>query len=211
MKKTMIAFAVLFAFAATAAHAESVKGKASAEAYGGFGFTYAGGSIPSGASVETSTAYNVGILGSYGFADTVSFIGGFEYSSKPLVVKYEGGEKDTFQLKYANILAGVRFFITDGFYGEGGFFYGIKAGDQKAKWEADGDSGTVNISDIDSAKVNNDFGLFLGLGYIFAINNNVAIDLGLRVEGGLVKTYEYEDTKIQTRDIMLNLGAQYTF
>lgn len=212
MKRKVIvavsAFCLLFA---AAAHAENAAGQFSAEIYGGAGVGAPTGSYP-GASSNADTVFNFGALCGYTVIDNLALIGGVEYASKPMVLKYSlDSEKDTFKLHYYDFLLGARYFATDGFYFEGGLFYGLKAGDQKAKWSGDSGSGEIKISDIEGAENNNDFGFFLGLGYVAKISQHFALDFGCRLESGLVNVYKNADTKIRTNDIVLNAGAQYIF
>ena len=210
MRKKVLGMALVFVIGTAAAQAQSLAGKGSIEGFGGIGMTYLGGTLAAGESGETATSYSFGALGAYGVSDSVQLFGGAAYAYRPLALSAsdaDSSEDVTLKYTYIDLLFGARFFISS-FYFEAGAYYGIIAGDPEFEAKAAGMTFTGKIKDLGSSTAN-DYGLVLGLGYLFVVNEKVSLDLGLRAKGGLSDVYKDEVDKIRSRDIAINAGLVY--
>jgi hypothetical protein len=182
--------------------AQSVAGKVIFEGFGTIGMSYPGGDIPSGFEAEIDMSYSFGVTAGFGVMDSLLVFGGAEYAAKPLKISSSAFDV-TYVYNFIDFTAGIRYYLN-GLYGDLGFFYGMTQGDVKVLLD---DEDTGNLPD---EYINNDYGILLGAGYILQINEQVGIDLGLRVKYGFAKVYEFSTQNLTTSTYDLKIGATYS-
>jgi opacity protein-like surface antigen len=215
MKKLVVAMAIILV--AGSAYAQSVKGKTMLGFQGDFGFSSTSGKVPTGYDTGSAASYAIGAKFGYGVTDgSMLMMGvGYAYRALPLTFSYYGASGDlTFKQSYIDIDLEWRILFTY-LYLDLGMYYGIRAGDMKYSATGDvasvmGSSGTIKSGN--GITLSNDYGLILGIGHLFAINENVAIDLEGKYRMGFAKVYKVDGGSELSNDaLLLSLGVNYTF
>ncbi len=211
MKKVIILIAMLFCVAASAT-AETIAGKVVVGGSLAGGITYPEFSSDYGYTSDLAVMSAAGVTLGYCANDFIMFLGGIEYADK-----YFGANNfdDWVRYEYTVIdfKAGLRFIYlveVGGFYGDLGLFYGKPTGD--VKWESY-QRGNSNTGKLDNSYVNDDYGMILGVGYIYLVNEQIWLDLGLRYEQGFSKIIGWSTASssmsIKSRSLSLNVGVSY--
>jgi hypothetical protein len=216
MKKLVVAMAIILV--AGSAYAQSVKGKTMLGFQGDIGSAGTYGQVPSSMMMfdaGSATTYSFGVKLGYGVTDGGMLLAGVGYAYRPLDLKLSllGSGDLVFEQSYIDIDLGYRFLFSY-LYLDLGMYYGIRAGDMKLKGKGDVTiTGNSTVKDGENGvTLSNDYGFVLGLGHLFAINENVAIDLEGKLRYGFAKIYKDTDgTKLSNYAFLLSLGVDYTF
>jgi hypothetical protein len=214
MKKLVVAIAIILV--AGSAYAQSVNGKMMLGVQGEYGLsTTAGemGGIP-GLEADADIGYGFGAKLGYGVSDGIMILAGAGYSYRPLAIKfsYYGSTGDLLMKQsYIDLDFGFRFLFS-ALYLDLEMYYGIRSGDMTYKGSGIFSSLNGKVRDGVDAHLANDYGFILGLGHLFKINENVAIDFEGKIKWGLATVYKEDDgIKLSDQAFLLSLGVDYTF
>jgi hypothetical protein len=209
MKKIIFTLAIMLV--AGSAFAQSASGTSFIGFNADLGIALPSGTVSTGYTADTATAYGASVKYGYGLTDTGMIIAGLGYEYRPMALKYSAaGSTGTLLFKQSYVVIDLAWrFLYDSFYADLGAFYGIKVG--KGKYAGTGDIESGNLSDLSGSKEKNPFGLIFGIGYLLKVGEKVQIDIGAKFKPDV--TNQYEDNsgwKLKSSNLSLTLGANYS-
>ena len=187
----------------------------------GGGLTWPGGSF--NRNYETEAAWDWSYSGGLAAAwapfsfGAVSF--GAEYSCRRLSVDMTDTNgldiTETMAMQFIDLTLGWKGFASNLYY-EGGFFVGFPFGD----WEntaTRGGSKSVPVlgpnGSVESGNRHREYGAYLGLGGMYWIRENIALEAGVRLQVSFTEGYENsgnpDQNTLKTRALAARVGVTY--
>ncbi|MCP4150830.1 MAG: hypothetical protein GY757_23995 [bacterium] len=193
---------------------QTYRGKILLGLNGGFGITYPGGDIVGTGDQKAlpGIGYSFGLSCSYMFMDLAGVALHTEYTGKIIESQRtflsQLMEKTT-RMSYVDIALGYKG-IYKILYFELGGFIGIKTGTWTRETVLSGNS---TETEIDGDVCHNEAGIYLAAGCMFAINELINIDVGVKFKSSFLYGYENEttgnDDKLKTNIVMLTTGITF--